>query len=91
VAKECIRSGNEGIYIQAFERLVKDDDFSLDDMEDFVRRETRRRSPSLFRAFCEDFAASLRGYATLRKNRVENEVYRVLKEIEQLIESFKSA
>ncbi|MGD0424075.1 MAG: ParB/RepB/Spo0J family partition protein [Candidatus Bathyarchaeia archaeon] len=91
LAKECIRNENEQVFIHAFDRLVKDPEFSLEDMQNLVERETRQKDPNLFKSFCEEFLSTLREYVKPRKFNVENEIHKVLKEIEGLIDSTKPA
>jgi hypothetical protein len=91
MAKECIRNENEDVFVYAFDLLIKDPDFTLDDMENLVERETRQRNPDLFKSFCEDFLSTLGGYVKPRKYTVETEIHKILKAIEKLIDSTKPA
>jgi hypothetical protein len=84
-ARECIQNESESVFMQAFDYLLKDPKFSLDDMDAFVQRELRYRIPSIFKTYCQDFKISLDKHAKLHNYRVEDVIYRILKGISESI------
>jgi ParB/RepB/Spo0J family partition protein len=80
LANNCIQNKNEAVFVSAFDRLIEDPDFNIEDMEVLIRRELSVRSLILFKNECRRFEDVLKGRVSSHR-KVDAATYRILQEI----------
>jgi ParB/RepB/Spo0J family partition protein len=91
LAKVCILNKHEETYARAFDRLMNDQQFNIDDMEQFVTRELGFKVDEAFRINCKSFLDALTAHAEHRNFKVDVKTYDLLTRIAEAIQGIRSA
>jgi len=89
LAKTCIEYKNEDTFLRAFNQLMTNQDFDINDMTAFVDRELGYRVNESFRLLSKQFLESLSAHARYRNYELDKSVYEILSQIGQLIAKVK--
>jgi ParB/RepB/Spo0J family partition protein len=89
LAKVCILNKHEETYVRAFDRLMNEPQFSIEDMEKSVTRELGFKVDEAFRTSCRIFLDSLEAHAEHRSFKVDKATYVLLSRIAEAIQKIK--
>jgi len=89
-AKTCIQNESEQVFVRAFDRLMKDPEFSIGDLVMSVQQELTYKIPRFFRISSENYRTTLTLYAKHHGYKVEKVIYTILTEIGNVIGKLKT-
>jgi len=90
LAKTCIQFKDKDVFTRAFDKLMTEPAFNMDDMAAFVDRELGYRADEAFSDHCKAFAESLSSHLKHRNYKVQKKTLEILLKIAEEIARLNS-